>query len=62
MRFVMVNDRTPCRQPFCALCGEPISGSCLREVGTQLTYCDHDCYADHRESAALLLENHARAS
>jgi hypothetical protein len=62
MRFVLVNGRTPCQQSACVLCGEPIAASYLREVGTQLTYCDHDCYADHCTSAAQLFENQARAS
>ena len=62
MRFVLVNGRTPCQKSVCVLCGDPIGASYLRKVGTQLTYCDHDCYADHCASAAQLLENHARAS
>jgi hypothetical protein len=62
MRFVLVNGRTPCQKSVCVPCGEPIGASYLREVGTHLTYCDHDCYADHCASAAQLLENHARAS
>jgi hypothetical protein len=44
MRFALVNGRTPCQQSVCVLCGEPIVASSLREVGTQLTYRDHDCY------------------
>jgi hypothetical protein len=47
MNFVLVNGRTPCRNSACALCGESIRSSYLREVGTQLYYCDHGCYADH---------------
>jgi hypothetical protein len=47
MNFILVNGRTPCRNSFCALCGEAIRNSYLREMGTQLYYCDHDCYADH---------------
>jgi hypothetical protein len=62
MRFVLVNGRTPCRQTYCVLCCEPIGASYLREIGTRLSYCDHDCYADHCNSAILVLENHARAS
>ena len=62
MRFVLVNGRTPRQKCVCVLCGEPIGARYLREVGMQLTYCDHDCYADHCASAAQLLENHARAS
>jgi hypothetical protein len=47
MNFVLVNGRIPCRNSACALCGESISNSYLRELGTQLYYCDHECYADH---------------
>ena len=57
MRFGLVNGRTPCQKSVCVLCGDPIGASYLRKVGTQLTYCDHDCYADHCASAALLLES-----
>ena len=62
MKFVLVNDRTPGRQSSCVLCREPIGTGYLREVGTSLFYCDHDCYAAHCESAALLLDNQATAS
>jgi hypothetical protein len=62
MRFVLVNGRTPRPQTFCVLCCEPIGSSYLREIGTGLPYCDHDCYADHCRSAIHVLENHARAS
>jgi hypothetical protein len=44
------------------MCDQPIGASYLREIGTHLIYCDHDCYADHCESAFLLLENRAGAS
>jgi hypothetical protein len=62
MRFILVNGRTPCRQSRCVMCDQPIGAGYLREVGTHLLYCDHTCYADHCESAVLLLERHARAS
>jgi hypothetical protein len=62
MNFILVNGRTPRRQSFCALCGEPIGASYLRETGTQLYYCDHDCYADHCDSAVTALATHASAS
>jgi hypothetical protein len=62
MRFILVNGRRPRPQALCVMCGEPIERSYLREIGTHLTYCDHDCYADHCESAFLLLEKQARAS
>jgi hypothetical protein len=57
-----VNGRTPRPEAFCVMCGQPIEKSYLREIGTHLTYCDHNCYADHCQSAFLLLESQARAS
>ena len=62
MKFILVNGRTPRPQSFCVMCDQPIGASYLREIGTHLIYCDHNCYADHCESAILLLENQARAS
>jgi hypothetical protein len=57
MKFVLVNDRTPGKQSSCVLCREPIGRGYLREVGTSLFYCNHDCYADHCKSAAEALAN-----
>ena len=62
MRFILVNGRTPCAQAVCVMCERPIAAGYLREIGTHLTYCDHDCYADHFNSAIRLLESQARAS
>jgi hypothetical protein len=62
MRFVFVNGRSPRRQSLCVMCKQPIGASYLREIGTCLTYCDHDCYADHCKSTIRLLEDQARAS
>lgn len=62
MRFVLVNERAPRQQTLCASCGAPIRTGYLREIGTHLTYCDHDCYEDHCLRAFLVLESKARAS
>jgi hypothetical protein len=43
MKFVLVNDRTPSKQSSFVLNGEPIGTGYLREIGTGLFYCDHDC-------------------
>ena len=56
MRFVLVNGRTPRPQSFCVLCSEPIGMSYLREVGTRLPYCSHDCYAENCKTAVLAAE------
>jgi hypothetical protein len=62
MKFVVVNGRTPRQQTRCALCCEPIGKSYLRELTTQLSYCDHRCYLGHRKTATPALQKHARAS
>jgi hypothetical protein len=62
MKFILVNGRTPRPRPFCVCCDQSIGTGYLREIGTHLTYCDHDCYADHCKSAFVLLENQATAS
>ena len=62
MKFALVNGRTPSRQSRCARCGELIRAGYLREIGTHLIYCDHNCYADHCQSTFKLLEEHAAAS
>ena len=49
MRFMLVNDRTPCPQSVCALCGRPIGPSYLREIETRFSYCDQRCYAEHSD-------------
>jgi hypothetical protein len=53
MRFVLVDGRTPCQQSFCVLCCEPIRANYLRDVGTQLYYCDQKCYADYGKKAVM---------
>jgi hypothetical protein len=62
MKFVLVNGRTPRQQTRCALCSEPIGKSYMRELTTQLSYCDHSCYLGHRKIATPALQKHARAS
>jgi hypothetical protein len=61
MKFILVNGRTPCRNSACALCAESIGNSYLREMGTQLYYCDQVCYADHCKRV-MDLSNHTRES
>jgi len=61
MRFILVNGRTPCPRSVCVMCEKPISEGYLREIGTQLTYCDRDCYADLCDCVIRLLDSRARA-
>jgi hypothetical protein len=62
MRFILVNGRVPCAQSVCVMCEKPISPGYLREIGTHLTYCNHDCYAEHYDSAIRLLESRIAVS
>jgi hypothetical protein len=62
VRFILVHGRTPRRRSLCVMCDQPVGTNYLREVGTHLIYCDHNCYAAHCESAVLLLDNQAMAS
>jgi hypothetical protein len=62
MKFALVNDRLPRLQVCCVKCDQPIQTSYLREFGTDLIYCNHNCYAEHCQSAFLVLESRAKAS
>jgi hypothetical protein len=61
MKFILINGRTPRPQAACVSCREPIATGYLREIGTQLCYCN-ECYASRRKRSVLVIENHARAS
>jgi hypothetical protein len=61
MRFVLVNGRTLRSQSFCALCCEPIGASYLREIATQLPYCDRQCYLSRSMRIVPALQYHASA-
>jgi hypothetical protein len=62
MKFILINGRTPRPQAVCVSGREPIATGYLRAIGTQLCYCDDECYASHRKRSVLAIENHARAS
>jgi hypothetical protein len=62
MKFVLVNDRLPRLQIRCVQCDQPIETNYLREIGTDLIYCNHICYTEDCHRAILLLEGRARAS
>jgi hypothetical protein len=42
-RFIIVNDRVPCRATTCAICGRKIERGYVRESQTRLLYCDNEC-------------------
>jgi hypothetical protein len=61
MKYVLVNGRAPFGRFVCGACGKAIRDSYLREMSTQLYYCDPRCYSDHCNNAAVFLENRTRA-
>lgn len=64
MNFVLVNGRTPRRQSFCGLCCQRIDhDGYVRDIRTQLCYCNTYCYRFHSGSAPLVIfEERAKAS
>ena len=54
--FVLVNDRIPRGEAYCALCGSQIDKGYVRESQTRLRYCDLQCFAGH----AIAIKNRAR--
>jgi len=62
MKFVLVNGRTPRPKSFCALCGESIGQSYLRDLRTHSSYCGRACYLGHFRLATSAPEQRARAS
>jgi hypothetical protein len=60
MKFVLVNNRQPREDAYCALCCEKVEETYVREIQTRLIYCGYGCYAGHVSVAVLALEYHAR--
>ena len=51
MKFVLVNERTPRAPTVCAHCSTPIGRRYLRDVPSQLLYCDGERYIRSRKEA-----------
>jgi hypothetical protein len=62
LRFILVNDRTPRADPYCASCCTKIAGSYVREISTKFCYCSRGCFAGHSQLAQLVIEHRARAA
>ena len=62
MRFALVNGRSPRPDSYCLMCEARIGAGYLREVATQLIYCDQNCYSDHCRSPARALGAGVRES
>ena len=59
-RFVLVNDRVPRTDGYCALCGGLIEKGYLRDSQTHLSYCDTRCFPGGTDMAMSIIENRAR--
>ena len=62
MKFMLVNGRILRSHSYCAMCRNGIGESYLRELGTGLSYCNHDCYLGNIKLPVLALHHQARAS
>jgi len=45
IRFVVVNNRIPCTDQYCALCRCLLEEGYVRDSQTRLIYCDAACFA-----------------
>lgn len=60
IKFVLVNDRFPRADAYCALCCEKIERGYVRESQARLLYCDVQCFAGHEKLATLAIQRRAR--
>jgi hypothetical protein len=47
LRFVLVNERSPRAEAFCAVCCTEIDRGYVRDPQTRLLYCNAECFAEH---------------
>jgi len=47
LRFVLVNERSPRAEAFCAVCCTEIDRGYVRDRQTRLLYCNAECFAEH---------------
>jgi hypothetical protein len=59
-RFVLVNERIPRTDGYCALCCERIDDGYVRDPHTRLLYCDAACFAAHEKMSLPVSPRHAR--
>jgi hypothetical protein len=58
--FVLVNDRVPRSDAYCALCCKKIEQGYVRELQNGLVYCNPQCFSGHEKMAFLAIEDRAR--
>jgi hypothetical protein len=62
-RFVLVNNRVPRTDAYCALCCGKIERGYVRDPQTRLLYCDPHCFSGHEKMAmAIIVSRSRRAS
>jgi hypothetical protein len=59
-RFVLVNDRVPRTDGYCALCGRIIEKGYVRDSQTRLIYCDTQCFLGEADMAMPVIKNLTR--
>jgi hypothetical protein len=59
-RFVLVNERIPRANAFCAVCCTKIEHGYVRDPHTRLLYCDAGCFAEHEEISLPVGRQQAR--
>jgi hypothetical protein len=58
MRYVLVNERVPKVNSYCALCLCQLDNGYVRELSTRIKYCGIGCYTEHCMSALLTFGGH----
>jgi hypothetical protein len=58
--FVVVNNRVPCTDQHCALCGGLIEKDYIRDSETRLIYCDAQCFAGWAHKAVRVVKTRGR--
>jgi len=60
VRFVVVNNRIPCSDQRCALCGCPFEKGYVRDLETRLPCCDTQCFEVRAHEIVRVLRNRGR--
>jgi hypothetical protein len=55
MRCIIVNGANLKAEARCAHCGNNIGDNYIREIGSQLIYCDYRCYSTASKSSVAAI-------
>jgi len=61
-RFVLVNERVPRENAYCALCTATIERGYVRDPHTRRLYCDAACFAEHEKMSLPVAAQTRRVS